>query len=410
MSIRKLIILSIALAAVLSAFSQEIKPVSGVVDLRSWDFLDSPKISLDGEWNFYWNELLDFQQAEKKASTPITFSIPWSEQVGMQLPPQGYATYALQIYLPREAPPLAMEVPAFYNSYQLFVNGKMISKNGTVGIDLNSSSPYWRSHLASIETDQDTLNVVLHISNFHHNRGGANLPIHLGSYDVLGRRASISDAVTKILCLILLGMSIFSLFNRANRKAALYFSALCFSWMVRSLFSNQYLFHEFIEVSWMWAVRIEYLSIFLTVIYGALYIGTLYRSDTPIILKYFLVIANSAFIFIILISTPAIFSKYIWIILAVALITVLFAFFVVLKALVYDRAGAWFSVSSFLLMATVFGYNIVAYLENFDVNVIALYSGFLVSFALNGYALYYQATHNDKNDTLTFEQLYGKKN
>jgi 7TM diverse intracellular signalling len=395
---------------VLSSYAQETgKPIGGVLDLRRWDFTTSPRISLDGEWKFYWNELLTYAEAKEKPETSlINFSVPWGEQPTIKLPAEGYATYTLQIYLPKNAPKLAMEVPAFYNSYQLIVNDKVVAENGKVGIDKNSSVPYWGFYVNDVDVDSDTLDLVLHISNFHHSRGGANMPIHLGSSDAVRTNISISNGVTKALCAILLGMALFAIFYKKNRKPALYFSAVCFSWMVRVLFSNQYLFHDFFEVPWAWAVRIEYFSFLSTAIFGALYIGSLYRSDTPLILKYFLVIANCAFVFIILILTPASFSKYVWLYLAVALLTVVFAFFVVLRALVYDRAGVWLSVASFLLLATMFGYNIIAYLENFDVNNIVLYGGFLLSFALNGYALHYQTTHGDKKDMLTMDELYGK--
>jgi 7TM diverse intracellular signalling len=410
MSSRKLILFSLTFLFRLSASAQELaKPVDGVLDLRARDFKDSPKISLDGDWNFYWNQLLSFREAEKKEATTIAFSIPWNEQVGKPFPAEGYATYTLQIYLPKGAPPLAMEVPAFYNSYRLIVNDKIISENGKVGIDKNSTAPYWRSYFKDIESGHDTVNVVLQISNFHHSRGGANLPIHLGASDSLKNSVSLSNLVTKVLCAILFGISLFAIFYRRNRKAALYFSVMCFSWMTRVLFSNQYLFHEFIDLSWLWAVRIEYLSFLFTVVFGTLYISSLYPTVTPIIIKYFLLIVNGAFIFIILMLAPATFTKYVGLFLAVAAVTILFVFFVVLKALVYDRSGAWLSVSSFLMLGTVFSYNIIAYLENFDVNIIALYGGFLISFLLNGYALYYKTIHNDKSDMLTFEDLYGKK-
>jgi 7TM diverse intracellular signalling len=410
MCARKFTFLGLALLLNLSGLAQETgKSIGGVLDLRTWDFTTSPRISLDGEWKFYWNELLTYSEAKEKPETSlINFSVPWNEQQGKKLPAEGYATYTLQIYLPKGIPKLALEVPPFYNSYELFVNGKLISENGKVGTDKNSAVPYWRFCLKDVDVDRDTLDLALHISNFHHSRGGANMSIHLGFSDSLRTSYNISDWVIKILCGALLIMSLFFLFYSRNRKTALYFSAVCFSWLVRVLFSSNYFFHDFFEVPWAWAVRLEYFSFISTAIFGALYIGSLYRQDTPIILKYFLAIVNEAFIFLILISSPATFTKFVWLYLAVALLTVVFALFVVLRALVYDRAGVWFSIAGFILLAAMFGYNIVAYLENFDVNTIIFYGGFLVAFALTGYAMHYRATHGDKGDLLTMEELYGK--
>jgi hypothetical protein len=407
---QKFVFFGLAFALALSGFAQEMeKPTGGILDLRSWDFTASPRLSLDGEWKFYWNELLTYQEAQKKQETfLISFSIPWNEKQEKKLPAEGYATYTLQIYLPKPTPRLAIEAPTFYTSYELIINDKVISENGKVGTDKDSSIPYWRSSLKEVEITGNTLNVVLHISNFHHSRGGANMPIHLGVSDSLHSNITISTWVMKTLCLSLLVIALFFLAYKKNKKTALYFSAVCLSWLVRMLFSNQYLFHDFFEMKWEWAVRIEYLSFLSTAIFGALCIGSLYRPDTPIIMKYFLVIVNVGFVFLILISSPITFTNYVGLYLAVALLTVAFALFVVLRALVYDRAGVGFSVAGFILLAVMFGYNIIAYLESFDVNSIIFYGGFLISFLLNGYALHHRATHVDKSDTLTMEELYRK--
>jgi hypothetical protein len=393
-----------------SGLSQEMgKSANGVLDLREWDFNTAPEVLLDGEWKFYWNELLTYPEAQSKESTAIVFTVPWSEQQGKKFPAIGYATYTLQVFLPTAVPNLVLEVPAFYNSYELIVNNKVVSQNGKVGIDKNSSVPEWRFVLTEV-SPADTLNMVLHISNFDHSRGGANVPIRLGIATSLKSSVQLSNLVTKILVGILLGLALFFFFYLKNRKIGIYYSLFCLSWLVRLLFSNHYLYHEFFEMSsWALAVRIEYLSLFTTVIFGVLYIGGLYRQDSYPVMKYFLVTLNVVFIFLILVLTPATFSAYVWLYLAVAMLMVMFAFFIVLRALVYDRAGVWFSVASFILMALLFGYNIVAYLENFDVNSIVFYSGFMVAFILNGYALHYRSTHTDKSDMLTMEELYAKK-
>jgi hypothetical protein len=399
-----------ALALAFSSLSQDMgKPVGGVLDLREWDFNAVPQISLDGEWKFYWNELFTYTETQKKESAAIVFTVPWNEQQGKKFPAIGYATYTLQVYLPKTVLNLAVEVPAFYNSYELIINGKVVSRNGKVGTNKNSSMPEWRFLVKEFAL-ADTLNMVLHISNFHHSRGGANVPIRLGTADSLRSSVQLSSWVTKILGGILIGLALFFFFYKKNRKIGFYYSLFCLSWLVRLLFSNHYLYHDFFEVSsWQWVVRIEYFSLFTTVIFGVLYIGGLYRQDSYPIMKYFLVILNAAFIFLILVVSPATFTRYVWLYLAVALLTVVFAFFIVLRALVYDRAGVWFSVASFILLALLFGYNIIAYLENFDVNSIVFYSGFLVAFILNGYALHYRSTHPDKSDMLTMDELYAKK-
>ena len=40
------------------------KALSGILDLINWDFEKDGTIKLDGEWDFYWNKLLNFSEFE----------------------------------------------------------------------------------------------------------------------------------------------------------------------------------------------------------------------------------------------------------------------------------------------------------------------------------------------------------
>lgn len=79
---------------------------SGVIDLNKWNVEDKGIIALNGEWEFYWRELLepeDFQHYDVK---PHYVYVPnlWAayEIEGQQLSSQGYATYRLTFLLPDE--------------------------------------------------------------------------------------------------------------------------------------------------------------------------------------------------------------------------------------------------------------------------------------------------------------------
>lgn len=78
----------------------------GVLDLRNWDLSRNGPINLAGEWEFYWNQLLQPQDFNKKI-TPIStgnIDLPrvWNGYMvaSESLSGKGYATFRLSVLLP----------------------------------------------------------------------------------------------------------------------------------------------------------------------------------------------------------------------------------------------------------------------------------------------------------------------
>lgn len=81
----------------------QIKPMqaeNGVIDLSRWDFNKNGNICLDGEWDFYWQQFMNFREVQDK-KPDIYAEVPdtWNEYRinGKNLPGQGYATYRLHV-------------------------------------------------------------------------------------------------------------------------------------------------------------------------------------------------------------------------------------------------------------------------------------------------------------------------
>ena len=77
--------------------------IEGVIELHEWDFEKNGLVYLEGEWGFTWQELLQPDQISEVNQTHYV-PVPenWSAYVveGGSLPPDGYATYFLTLYLP----------------------------------------------------------------------------------------------------------------------------------------------------------------------------------------------------------------------------------------------------------------------------------------------------------------------
>ena len=100
------------------------KVVDGVIDLSDWDFEKDGPVSLEGDWHFWWEELLTPEElmAPNAPEPHALYPMPtrWSnfpnpKDPTVKLPPFGYATFAVRIIVPSNTTPeLGVDYP--YNS------------------------------------------------------------------------------------------------------------------------------------------------------------------------------------------------------------------------------------------------------------------------------------------------------
>src|SRR5688572_8321286 len=83
----------------------------GILDLRNQSLQN--KVALDGEWEFYWHQLLNPGERALSAPELVRFPFRWSDHVvnGEKLPSFGYATYKLRVFLPSKTEPLLLAIP-----------------------------------------------------------------------------------------------------------------------------------------------------------------------------------------------------------------------------------------------------------------------------------------------------------
>ena len=170
---------------------------SNVYDLTEYNFFDDQVASLDGSWNFYWQELISPTEPEvPEPDTLLPFVTDWHDNYQ----PTGYASYVTTVILPHSRPSMSLFIPDFYSSYELYVNGVLFSNNGKVADNKDQYIPKWLSITRPLgKFESDTLQLVLHIANFDHHRGGAYSPIKIGSSQTLHRKQFLDYGYSFIL-------------------------------------------------------------------------------------------------------------------------------------------------------------------------------------------------------------------
>jgi len=356
----------------------------GRLNLSKFDF--SEKTSLEGEWEFYWGQLL---RPEQISNTANYFNFPgiWNDKIAGQdtLTPQGFATYRLRIDLPAEKRNYGIFLEDVYCNYQLFVNGTLVASNGITGISREQSVPEWRPQVVDLGELSKQAELVLQVSNFHHSKGGIADQFYFGHYQVL-----IDEYLIKsILDLFLTALLIFSAFYFFIRfgfftldMASLYFALFCLSYSYRIIGADYYVLHSYFpNFPWWIAIRMEYITLFLSTLFYCLYVNSMFEVKK---IKWFIgIVVSICLIYSVLVvfTDPIFFSKLIELFFVFLIICFLIAFNLYINAVVDEKPGAWWGIASAAVIFTIFSYQIFVYfnwLPFFDIFILSGVIIFLV--------------------------------
>lgn len=261
----------------------------GRLDLSDWDFDADGPASLDGDWELYWSELVSpesFQNADLSAHDGF-LSVPsmWNgfEMDGQRLGANGYATFRLRVTMPANDGDLAMRFHSMGTAYTLFANGEEVVATGVVGTTRDTSQPDWRPLVVDLNAESGELDLVLHMSNFHHRKGGPVEKIELGSSAELNGHRERAVAFQMFLAGAILIIGLYHLclilFRRRDRAPFL-FGLFCLLLGLYTLLSGErYLATLFPDLSWAIRVRLTNLTSFLSLPVFLMFIDSLFPQD-----------------------------------------------------------------------------------------------------------------------------------
>lgn len=315
----------------------------GVFDLRHLQQGDDFTVRMNGEWEFYFSKFLYGEPGHiSDTLTPDCYGkVPgyWSEYSvgGKKLPRFGYGTYRAIILLPEGyRDRLGFDMPVFDSSYEIAVNGVTTARNGTPARSKAESVPAYEPLFFSYMPDNDTLELLIRVSNYEHRRGGFWLPLKAGTFHTIQSNFAnqwfISIAVNGMLFAAFIFFFTFYLYDRKNHKL-LMFSLLALCLALRPFVSPPFLISILDITNWNLIVRSEYILLFLMIASGAWLVYYMY----PV--TWFRKVAMAVdFIFlfgiILVIAAPVyIFANSVWVIQTVALCLLVYALVMSLRGL-----------------------------------------------------------------------------
>ncbi len=208
-----------------------IKCRDGIIDLSAYNFEDNGNVRLNGEWKFFNEQFLEPEQI-KNDSMYCFVSVPenLSGQVsnGQEIGEKGFGTYYLQIIVNKKYrhKVFSLNSKRVSTASEIFINGELIGYNGVVSSIEQKSQPSLIMHFNEFRCNSDTLDLVIHVSNFHTQKFGLFYNIELGLKDQI-HQGKIKMIVINILAT---GAILFMMFHflvlyllRRKDKTSLYF-------------------------------------------------------------------------------------------------------------------------------------------------------------------------------------------
>lgn len=360
----------------------------GTIDAREFDL--SKPLSLQGAWIWYDQQLLSPSELNTGNGELSEFPRIWNE-ARKSKSGKGYATYTATVLLPASPARLGLLLPDAYTSYKLWVNGKAVAQNGIVGTSKETTLPHWEVKAISFDRPGDTLQLVLQMSNFHHHKGGMKTPLTLGESGMIQSKATMARISSLVECGALFVMFIVFLllyFQQGRKTVILYFALLCITWSIRSVFSNNYVFSSYFpDFGWNPMVRIEYETLYFTMIWGILFLSRLFTSEGNQVIKYLLVTVNGIFAAFTLLTSPYGFTQWLSIYLIIAGLLIGYGAVTIIQALINERIGSSSLTACIALSMLLFAYDIFAYEGYLTYSHIILSVGYIILFLLMALAL-----------------------
>ncbi len=139
----------------------------GVLDISGWDFEEDASIPLNGDWEFYWNELIspneNPESLTKKRTGYLRPGIIWEGQEvnGRLLQGTGYATYKATIVFPESSIGTLFGLKFSTTggpAYKIFMNETLIGEFGKVGTSKDNMIPTRIADLVYCHKTKDGFN------------------------------------------------------------------------------------------------------------------------------------------------------------------------------------------------------------------------------------------------------------
>lgn len=276
------VICAISLFSYISQTPPPAQPVAkqGYLDLSNWDFQKDGIVKLDGEWEFYWNQLLypkDFQ-APPRADGYMLVPSSWSGRIGTtQLTDKGFATYRLRVQLGSEPVYMGIKTVSIRMSCRIFIDGAEVLSSG---VPATSEAGYVTANIprtVSFKPVGNMVEIVVQVADFDYKAGGIVQSISLGSSGQITGAMTRSNVIGAFVSAFFLSAGTYYLLVYMGRRkniSTLYFGIYCIlTACFTMIYGDKILLQAFPDLPYVTMLRLQNMLLDLSVVFVCLFVN-----------------------------------------------------------------------------------------------------------------------------------------
>lgn len=260
----------------------------GVLSLQSWDSKKDNITELNGEWDFYPNELIvpnpnkdvfkNYHRIHKLIDVPVA----WNNYISKNPTPYGVGTYHLLIHVPKDDH-YGLKLNTIRDANKVYINGV---KLGSAGVPSKSKKEYrfdFKKYVVLANSNDQTVDIVIQVANKEYANGGIVSPIEFGKADqILAKK----EKERFIEAFLIAGYLLFSVIyltihfqNKRSNQYEPYFSLYCLSEGVYvSTVNERWISLLFPEITPTVQVELQMFAHSLSILFFLLFIYYFFKS------------------------------------------------------------------------------------------------------------------------------------
>lgn len=333
-------------------------PISekGTLDLSHWSFEKNGVVKLSGEWEFYYEKLLDNEASNNTAPSGY-IKVPgrWrSFKINnKRIDADSYGTYRLRVNINKldRDETLGIHIPYPLTEYKLFINDKVVMNKGD---NRNINYAILQNRNAAFKPEAESIEIIIQIPSQVFIDGGTHLPLYIGRYeDIVSRdRNNLLREMMLFTCLMIMGLYhvILYLFNK-NMRYILYFGLFCIGVALRATFVNEaMLISQYLAVNF-YVYRFFNMPVgLMCIVFFGGFIYELYQQEFSKKLYHVIWVFCTLMAVVFFILPYSIYSNMTGFNNIVLVICALYYLIVIVKALLRKREGCKLMIFAMLIM------------------------------------------------------------
>lgn len=353
----------------------------GILDLTNWNFTRNAEVPLLGEGLFYWKQWPidnsdNFDESLLYKSEKIKWPSPLWSTFGYEA--KGYATYRLTLKQAKESQLLVIKIGRLLGAAEVWINGKRITKYGTISKDGSTEIPYGSQ--INLELPKEESLDILFLVSSHNNRlgGGPSLQNVIQTKILNTSGQKINPLIEGLITFLIIIFGLFQLywFFTFNKELYFfYFGLFCLIGVSRQLFVGETLIYNFFpNISFDIVQRMRYVGYFgglslIILYYHSLYPVYIRKS----VVKIISLIPVLGIVYVLLV--PIYYGTFIAPFFQVyGLLSILIGFYIIFKAVKDKKPYAKWVLLILIIQVVVFINDILTAMLLFDSKYIINYS------------------------------------